>query len=98
MKNKDKVVISHIMSMNLDDFRDLVTDLCGESYGVGYDYGEIIFIRTDETGERIDDADEDETTEFVTNKLVEYFDLQAICSYKAVSEYGTTEVIMPFIE
>ena len=99
MRNTDKVELITMMSMEMDDFRDLIQELCGGTYDAENDYGDIRFIRLDEEGNEIDDYDENEVADYVTDKLTEYFDVITISGYHTLGgDYGTTDVMIAYID
>lgn len=100
MRNTDKVTLTTSMSIGFDDFRDLVQEVCGNSYDIEDDYGSLRFFRIDEDGEEIEDTDEDsdEIAHDIAVKLENYFEVQSICSFRPVSEYGSHEVMIPYID
>lgn len=97
MRNTDKVTLTTSMSISFDDFRDLIWDICGNSYDVEDDYGSLRFFRIDEDGEEIADEDADATELFVTERLEKYFEV-TICNFRTVSEYGSFEVMIQYID
>jgi hypothetical protein len=97
MKNRDKIRVATSMTIDFDDFRDLVWSVCGDDYGVDDDYGQLRFIRTNREGEEIDDYDEDETERYVISKIDEYFDV-ITSGFYVVSEYGSHVVMIPYTD
>ena len=100
MRNTDKITITTSMTMSFDDFRDLVYEVGENKYDIEDDYGEVRFFPIDEAGEEIEDTDEDsdEIAHDIAVKLENYFDVQSICSFRTVSEYGSHEVMITYID
>ena len=100
MRNTDKITITTSMTMNFDDFRDLVYEVSENKYDIENDYGEIRFYPINKYGEKIEDtdADSDEIAHDIAVKLENYFEVQSICSFRPVSEYGSHEVMIPYID
>ena len=98
MRNTDNIQLTTMMIIEMDDFRDLVQELCGDTYDAESDFGDIRFIRIDEDENEIEGYDENETTDYVEKKLSEYFDVM-ICSFRTFSgDYGATEVMIAYID
>lgn len=97
MRNTDKVTLTTVMTINFDDFRDLVQEVCGNVYDVEDDYGDIRFFHIDDDGEEIEDNDTDIAEEYVREKLEEYFEV-IICSFRLIIEYTGREVMIPYID
>lgn len=100
MRNTDKITITTSMTISFDDFRDLVYEVGENKYDIEDDYGEIRFYPIDEAGEEIEatDEDSDEIAHDIAVKLENYFEVQSICSFRPVSEYGSHEVMIPYID
>lgn len=100
MKHLDKVQLTTAMVIDFDDFRDIVYEVTDSKYDIEDDYGEIRFYPIDEAGEEIEDTDEDsdEIAHDIAVKLENYFEVQSICSFRPVSEYGSHEVMIPYID
>lgn len=100
MKHLDKVQLTTAMVIDFDDFRDIVYEVTDSKYDIEDDYGEIRFYPIDETGEEIEDEDrtDGEIAQDIAVELEKYFDVQAICNFKTVSEYGSHEVIIQYID
>ena len=98
MRHLDNVTLTTAMVISFDDFRDIVYEITDSKYDIEDDYGEIRFYPIDETGEEIEDEDSDKTFSDMTAKLEEYFEVQAICNFRTVSEYGSHEVMIPYID
>ena len=100
MRNTDKITITTSMTMSFDDFRDLVYEVGENKYDIEDDYGEIRFYPINKYGEEIEDTDEDsdKIAHDIAVKLENYFEVQSICSFRPVSEYGSHEVMIPYID
>lgn len=98
MKHLDNVTLTTAMVIDFDDFRDIVYEVTDSKYDIKDDYGEIRFFPIDEAGEEIEDEDSDWTFSDMTAKLEEYFEVQSICNFRTVSEYGSHEVAIQYID
>ena len=61
------------------------------------DFRDIVYEVTDSKYD-IEDEDSDWTFSDMTAKLEEYFEVQSICNFRTVSEYGSHEVMIPYID
>ena len=100
MRNTDKITITTSMTMSFDDFRDLVYEVGENKYDIKDDYGEIRFYPIDEAGEEIEDEDrtDGEIAQDIAIELEKYFEVQAICNFRTISEYGSHEVMIQYID
>lgn len=100
MRNTDKVTLTTSMTIDFDDFRDIVQEVTVNRYDVEDNCGEIRFFPIDENGNEIEsiDEDSDKIEHDIAVRLENYFDIQCICSFRTVSEYGSHEVIIPYID
>ena len=98
MKHLDNVTLTTAMVIDFDNFRDIVYEVTDSKYDIEDDYGEIRFYPIDETGEEIEDEDCEKTWADMTVALENYFEVQSICNFRTVSEYGSHEVMIPYID
>ena len=100
MKHLDKVQLTTAMTMDFDDFRDIVYEVTDSKYDIEDDYGEIRFYPIDEAGDEIEDEDrtDGEIAQDIAVELEKYFEVQAICNFRTISEYGSHEVAIQYID
>lgn len=101
MKHLDNVTLTTAMVIDFDDFRDIVYEITDSKYDIEDDYGEVRFFPIDETGEEIEDTEgrtDGEIAQDIAIELEKYFEVQAICNFRTVSEYGSHEIMIQYID